>query len=92
MFADIWTRSTVLARPGTASIGRRLVELSALLLVTGCTGVPPPPLSGPNPPDPQVRVAPAAYRSAFGGYQSQRPSEPQPWLQQNESVAPGKKR
>jgi hypothetical protein len=91
MFAHLRTRPAAMARRGTASIRRQLVALGALLLVAGCTGVPPAPLSGPNPADPQARVAPAGYRSAFGGYVSRRPSEPQPWTQQNERVAPERK-
>jgi hypothetical protein len=91
MFAHFRTRSAAMAWREMALLRRRLAGLAALLLLAGCTMAPPAPLSGPDPADSTVRVAPAGYRSAFGGYVSQRPAEPQPWLQQNEGVAPERK-
>lgn len=88
MFAYLRTRSAAIGARGAASIPPRLAALGALLLMAGCSGATPSPVSGPDPSDPTVRVAPVGYHSAFGGYVSQRPSEPKPWLQQNERVAP----
>jgi hypothetical protein len=69
----------------------RIGLLLAPLLVQGCAATPPAPVSGRNPADPAARAAPVAYRSVIGPYQSQRPSEPGPWREQNERVAPQEK-
>jgi hypothetical protein len=69
----------------------RVGLLLAPLLVQGCAATPPAPVAGRNPADPGAVAAPAAYRSVVGPYQSQRPSEPGPWREQNERVAPQEK-
>jgi hypothetical protein len=89
------------ARPSGAS-GRRHSSLSggtawrvglllAPLLVQGCAATPPAPVAGRNPADPGAVAAPVTYRSVVGPYQSQRPSDPGPWREQNERVAPQEK-
>lgn len=67
---------------------RAVLGLCAAALVASCVSAPPVSLAGADPSDPQVRVPPAAYRSAFERYSSQRPVEPSPWREQNERVAP----
>jgi hypothetical protein len=66
--------------------------MAALSLLSGCAGTPARLLAGPDPSDPAVRVPPAAYRPAVGGYTSQRPVAPAPWREQNERVAPAQRR
>jgi hypothetical protein len=80
-------------RPALASCRNvwRIGLLLAPLLVQGCAATPPAPVAGRNPADPAARVAPVAYRSTVGPYQSQRPREPGPWREQNERVAPQQK-
>jgi hypothetical protein len=65
--------------------------LFAALLTQGCAATPPGPVAGRNPADPAAPAAPVAYRSVVGPYQSQRPSDPGPWREQNERVAPQEK-
>jgi hypothetical protein len=64
---------------------------SIILLIGACSPPPYIPFAGQDASDPNVRVAPAHYRSVTGTYIRQRPVEPTPWRQQNERVAPGAK-
>jgi hypothetical protein len=88
----------VMLRVRAAASARRVGALgvpAALLLATvaqGCSVAPTASFGGPEPSDPSVRVAGAAYRSTFRSYLSQRPVEPRPWREQNERVAPTPKR
>ncbi len=82
-------------RPATATRCARLwrYRLPALLALTaliaqGCAQTPPQVFAGPDAADADVRVAPTAYRSVLGGYASQRPVGPSPWLERNRQVAP----
>jgi hypothetical protein len=69
-----------------------LVLIVCALLLSGCFSTPPPvPLTGPDPTDPGARVPAAAYRPVTAPYRSQRPVEPRPWVEQNQSVAPAEK-
>ena len=83
--------------PRSAAIRRRMnsfriwlpVALAALTLpIQGCVDRTPQPFRGPDASDPAIRVPAAAYRSAVGGYTSQRPVEPAPWRERNDGVAP----
>jgi hypothetical protein len=58
------------------------------LLLAACTDAPRPPVAGADPSDPGARAPPVEYRSTLGPYKSQRPVEPGPWGEQNQSVAP----
>src|SRR4029450_3386848 len=49
---------------------------------------PPPAIAGADPSDPGARAPRVDYRSTLGSYKSQRPVEPGPWGEQNQSVAP----
>jgi hypothetical protein len=42
--------------------------------------------------DPDVALQPVTYNSAIRGYVSQRPVEPGNWQEQNQNVAPQRKR
>lgn len=82
-------------RPAVAMPCARLwrYRLPAVLTVTamlaqGCAQTPPQIFAGPDAADPNVAIAPAAYRPVFGTYVSQRPVGPSPWLEQNRQVAP----
>lgn len=93
MSAQSWASSAVI-------FGRQLIELlqgwrgkAALVFLlavlnAGCAGVPPRPSIGADPADPATRVLAVRYRSSIGPYTSQRPVDPEPWVEQNERVAP----
>ena len=55
--------------------------------LTGCAEFAPP-LAGPDPADPGVRVRGASYRSTVAPYTSLRPASPVGWKEQNQSVTP----
>ena len=72
---------------------RRVISIALLCLpFAACVSAPEPPVAGPDPADPQVRVPATAYRPVLGGYSSQRPVEPAPWRERNERVAPAERR
>jgi hypothetical protein len=89
MSAYFWLRSAAVLRRSIRYRYRLPVILAALaLLIQGCTGRPPPLARGPDASDPEVRVPAASYRSAIGAFARQRPVEPAPWRERNDSVAP----
>ena len=65
------------------------MAVSALAL-GGCmqTGAP---LAGPDPADPNVRVAAVGYRSGIAPYIRMRPTAPSGWKEQNRRVTPSPK-
>ena len=65
--------------------------LFSVLIAAGCTSAPPAPVAGRDPSSPGTASAPVAYRGVVGPYQSQRPTDPAPWREQNERVAPQEK-
>jgi hypothetical protein len=67
---------------------RPIVVVATFALLAACSALPPHPYAGPDPSDPNARVAAVGYRPTIGPYASQRPVEPKPWQQQNERVAP----
>lgn len=71
---------------------RTIAVVAAALFASACSTDPPSPLVGPDPSDPRARVPAAGYRSTVAPYESLRPVEPAPWLQQNQQVAPQPKR
>jgi hypothetical protein len=71
--------------------GARAAAAGLLLLLAGCADAPRAPAVGPNPADPAARSPRVDYRPTVGGYSSQRPVEPAPWGEQNESVTPAPK-
>ena len=94
MFAPFSVRPKAIGRRGTASFRRPLrgLLLACGLLVAACSSTPPPtPFAGPDPSDPRARIPAAAYRSTIAPYASQRPVEPRPWVEQNQTVAPAEK-
>jgi len=76
--------------------GRSLLKYQTAFLVVAMLGVltsacgtePLQPYAGRHPADPTVPVPRARYSSPIGSYVSQRPTEPRPWREQNEQVAP----
>jgi len=67
----------------------RLALLSLLAAVLqGCADLPKAPKAGPDPSNPAARTPAVSYRSTTTPYVSRRPSEPAPWQQRNERVAP----
>ena len=95
MFAPLSVRPKAIGQRGTAPFRKPLREFLLLacgLLVAACSSTPPPaPFAGPDPVDPRARIPSAAYRSTLGPYASQRPVEPRPWIEQNQTVAPVEK-
>ena len=76
----------------TPPFRRELGVLAGLvLLLAGCADAPRSPAAGPDPADPGARAPRVDYRSTVGGYRSQRPVDPAPWVEQNERVAPAPK-
>ncbi len=68
---------------------QRLQLIAGLTLVlAGCAPAPPPPLTGPDPADPNVRVPPAAYRSPIPAAAPRRPVEPSAWQGEGGGTAP----
>jgi hypothetical protein len=67
---------------------RVLAGLVLVALTSACAGPPPAPIAGPDPSDPSARAKAVGYRSTLAPYDSQRPVEPKPWLEQNQQVAP----
>jgi hypothetical protein len=65
----------------------RILATFGAIALTSCTP-PPSPLAGLDPSDPAAPVAGVGHRSTIGGYRSQRPVEPQSWIEQNQRVAP----
>ena len=70
----------------------KIALIAATALVVGCSADSRIPVTGSDPSDPQVRVPAASYRSSVAPYESLRPAEPAPWLEQNRQVAPSPKR
>ncbi len=78
----VWPR----IRPGKLAT----VSLVAVLM-QGCTAAPTSPYIGADPSDPTVPVPSTGYRSTVAPFNSRRPVEPRPWLEQNERVGPAPK-
>jgi hypothetical protein len=64
-----------------------LVALIGAMALSGCSSASPDG-SSPHPADPAAPVPAAVYRSVTGGYESQRPADPQSWQQRNRRAAP----
>jgi len=83
-------KATVLERPRRPFRrgARALAALALAACAAGCWVPPPAPSVGRDPSDPSARTRPVGYRSTTAGYQRQRPAEPAPWREQNQSVGP----
>jgi hypothetical protein len=75
-------------RPSQIQLAVRAIVPALALLLAGCIDAPRAPVAGPDPSDPGARAPRVDYRSTIGSYKSQRPAEPGPWGEQNQSVAP----
>jgi hypothetical protein len=75
-------------RQATRAHSGRWFLIAAALTIQGCAAAPTRPLAGPDPDDPDVRVRPVIYRSTVADFKSMQPSEPAPWRERNDSVAP----
>ena len=95
MFAHSIARSLEkFGRRSASQLARAAVPVALLfsvLIAAGCTSAPPAPVAGRDPSSPGTASAPVAYRGVVGPYQSQRPTDPAPWREQNERVAPQEK-
>ena len=95
MFAPHLVRPGAVRLRGTSPFReafRALLLFTCAVVVSACSAAPPPPpLAGADPADPASRVPAASYRSAIGPYASQRPVEPKPWIEQNQTIAPQEK-
>jgi len=94
MSAQLATRSAGWDRQGQPFSAKHFVALAALVLALALPACTQARLARPvaaDPADPQAAAPPVAYRSAVGGYTSQRPVEPRPWAEQNQRVAPADK-
>jgi hypothetical protein len=60
------------------------------LALSGCMQTAAP-LAGPDPADPNVRVAGVSYRSGIARYTRMRPTAPSGWKEQNQRVTPSPK-
>jgi hypothetical protein len=69
-------------------VGRVLGIVAMGLSLAACLAMPSERLAAAEPSNPKERVPAARYRPVLGGYMSQRPVEPAPWRERNESVAP----
>lgn len=93
MVAHIAARLAGMGLRGTRVVsGIRLAALLILCLgpLGGCT-VATSKDAAPHPADARVRVPATRYQSVTRGYESARPTEPQPWRERNERVAPQEK-
>ena len=71
---------------------RPAVIAAITTLTQGCTAVPSQQLANTQVSDPNTRFPPAGYRSVLGSYSSQRPVDPLPWTERNQSVTPQPKK
>lgn len=94
MSAQDWTaaRHTRRITDFHAIVLRTVMVVAAAAFMFGCSSDLPRQVADRDPSDPRVRVPAAAYRPTVGSYESLRPVEPAPWVQQNQQVAPQPKR
>ena len=93
MSAQSWASSAVFFRRHLIALlqgwrGKAALVFLLALLNAGCASVPPRPSIGADPADAAARVPAVRYRSTIGPYTSQRPVDPEPWVEQNDRVAP----
>ena len=69
-----WTRVTA-----TRHAMHYALLISAALIIQGCAAIPPQPLTGLDPADPDVRVPATSYRSVLRNRIGVQPTEPSPW-------------
>jgi hypothetical protein len=62
--------------------------VAGALAIQACAQVPSEPFGIADASDPNHRVPSAGYRPVLTGYSSQRPVDPLPWTERNQSVAP----
>jgi hypothetical protein len=94
MSAQSWTAARHVWRTAIfhACLLRTIGIVAATTLASACSTDPPGPFVSRDPSDPRVRVPATTYRSTVAPYESLRPVEPAPWLQQNQQIAPQPKR
>lgn len=91
MFAQV-LRSAAVRRCAPLWRHRLSAALAAAMLLTqGCAPTTPQ-TTGADASDPQALAPAATYRPVLGNYTSQRPVEPLPWTERNQSVTPPAKR
>ncbi len=70
-----------------AQLRNPALALIPAAVLAGCVQIAPP-LAGPDPADPGVRVRGASYRSTVAPYTSLRPASPVGWKEHNQGVTP----
>ncbi|MBN9597061.1 MAG: hypothetical protein J0G36_17120 [Afipia sp.] len=70
---------------------RTIAGAAATALTLGGCMQTAPPLAGPDPANPNVRVAGVSYRSGIAPYTRMRPTAPSGWREQNQRVTPSPK-
>jgi hypothetical protein len=89
MLAHARMRAAIWRAARTIRGGRLALAAGLALVAAACAPAHPPPLSGPDPADPNVPVRPSAYRSPIPASAPRRPVEPSAW--QGEGPAPATK-
>lgn len=94
MSAEDWTAANTSRRSASFHSKRLgvIAVVAGAAFASACSTDAPSPFAGPDPSDPRVRVPAASYRSTVAPYQSLRPVEPAPWIEQNQQVTPPVKR
>jgi hypothetical protein len=89
MHSPLRAYPTVVVRRMTPWV-RRLTRPAGVIiiaaLVQGC--MTQLPLTRSDPAHPSARAKGTAYRSDIAPYESRRPVDPKPWVEQNQQVAP----
>ena len=91
MHSPLRAYPAVVVRRMTPSF-RRLTSLAGVIVIAalaqGCMTQPPLPLTKSDPAHPSARAKASTYRSDIAPYESRRPVDPKPWVEQNQQVAP----
>jgi hypothetical protein len=81
------TFAAIAAMARQLSIARLVGVFGLAFGLSGCLPATAP-LVGADPTDPAAAIVGVGYRSTTAPYARVRPSEPAPWVQQNQRVAP----
>ena len=91
MSSQFWARFAAIGMAGARRFTfSSVIPASAIALAIMAAGGAPAAArsAGADPADPAARTAGVGYRSTIAPYTSMRPSQPAPWRERNEKVAP----